>query len=106
MTAALKQRSPRKLPYGGIFARRARPLWVEAGVSREEMGKRTWRARRGKGPSAYARFAEIMSGRAISQQGLVTTCKDPSPREILEVGGGRWSGARARTSEEEGVTPF
>ena len=28
------------------------------------------------GPSAYARIAEIMSGRAISQQGLVTTCKD------------------------------
>jgi hypothetical protein len=28
------------------------------------------------GPSAYARIAEIMSGRAISQQGLATTCKD------------------------------
>jgi hypothetical protein len=36
--------------------------------------RRTWR---GKGPSAYARIAEIMSGRAISQQGLATTCKDP-----------------------------
>ena len=29
------------------------------------------------GPSAYARIAEIISGRAIAQQGLVTTCKDP-----------------------------
>jgi hypothetical protein len=35
-------------------------------------------ARRGRGPSAYARVAEIMSGRAISQQGLATTCKDPA----------------------------
>ena len=33
-------------------------------------------ARRGKGPSTYARIAEIMSGRAIAQQGLATTCKD------------------------------
>jgi len=29
------------------------------------------------GPSTYARIAEIMSGKAISQQGLMTTCKDP-----------------------------
>jgi hypothetical protein len=28
-------------------------------------------------PSTYTRVAEIMSGRAISQQGLATTCKDP-----------------------------
>jgi hypothetical protein len=33
--------------------------------------------RRGRGPSTYARIAEIMSGKAISQQGLMTTCKDP-----------------------------
>jgi hypothetical protein len=31
---------------------------------------------RGMGPGAYTKIAEIMSGRAISQQGLVTTCKD------------------------------
>jgi len=30
------------------------------------------------GPSTYARIAEITSGRAISQQGLATTCKDPA----------------------------
>jgi len=29
-------------------------------------------------PSTCAKVAEIMSGRAISQQGLVTTCKDPT----------------------------
>jgi len=34
------------------------------------------------GPSAYARIAEIISGRAITQQGLVTTCKDPVYEEI------------------------
>jgi hypothetical protein len=44
------------------------------------------------GPSAYTRIAEIMSGRANSQQGLVTTCKDPSHKEN-EAMGGTWSGA-------------
>ena len=47
------------------------------------MGKCTRETRRGvqaptQGPSAYARIAEIMSGRAIPQQGLATTCKDPA----------------------------
>jgi hypothetical protein len=32
------------------------------------------------GPSTYTRNAEITSGRAISQQGLATTCRDPSAR--------------------------
>ncbi len=27
-------------------------------------------------PSAYTKIVEIMSGKAIYQQGLVTTCKD------------------------------
>jgi hypothetical protein len=44
------------------------------------------------GPSAYTRIAEIMSGRAISQQGLETTCKDPSSEEN-EAMGGTWSDA-------------
>ena len=30
------------------------------------------------GPSTFARIAEIMSGRAAYQQGLATTCKDPT----------------------------
>jgi hypothetical protein len=30
------------------------------------------------GPSACTRVAEIMSGRAIYQQGLAATCKDPA----------------------------
>jgi hypothetical protein len=40
------------------------------------------------GPSAYARIAEIMSGRAISQQGLATTCKDL----VYEGPPRRWEG--------------
>ncbi len=58
------------------FACRTRFPWREAGALEEGMGKGTRETRRGMGPSAYARIAEIMSGRAISQQGLVTTCKD------------------------------
>jgi hypothetical protein len=55
-----------------------RPIWARAAVVfREESSNRTGRALRGKGPSAYVRIAEIMSGRAIFQQGLTTTCKDP-----------------------------
>jgi hypothetical protein len=46
-------------------------LWEEAEESTRE-------ASRGKGPGTYGGIAEITSGRTISQQGLVTTCKDPS----------------------------
>ena len=48
----------------------------EAVASREEMGECTEKALRGMGPGTDTRIAEIMSGRAIYQQGLVTTCKD------------------------------
>ena len=40
-------------------------------------------------PSAYTKIVEIMSGKAIYQQGLVTTCKDlaykvkPRCREVF-----------------------
>ncbi len=55
-----------------------RPIWARAAVVfREESSNRTGRTLRGKGPSAYVRIAEIMSGTAIFQQGLTTTCKDP-----------------------------
>jgi len=40
--------------------------------------------RRGTGPSTHARVAEIMSGRAWSQQGLATTCKDSGLTGELE----------------------
>ena len=57
------------------------------------------------GPSTYARVAEITSGRAISQQGLTATCKDRVHKEDSEAGGGFWSGAWVRRSDEGGVTP-
>ena len=57
------------------------------------------------GPSTYARVAEITSGRAISQQGLTATCKDRVHKEESEAGGGFWSGAWARRSDDGGVMP-
>ena len=76
MTAAPKLRSLLKLHCRDLLTCRTRFPWREAGVLGEEMSeciRGTWR---GMGPGAYARIAEIMSGKAISQQGLVTTCKD------------------------------
>lgn len=93
MTAASKAMSPRKLPCGGRFARRTRLDWGETGVFGEEADVCSRGARRGRGPSTRARIAEIMSGRAISQQGLATTCKDPAAKGEPEALGGGWSGA-------------
>ena len=56
------------------------------------------------GPSTYTRIAEIMSGRAISQQGLATTCKDLLRKVNSEVVRGLGSGAWARMSYEGEVT--
>jgi hypothetical protein len=88
MTAAPKWNSPLKLHYGGGIARRTPVSWGEADVLREETSASTEGARRGRGPSAYTRIAEITSGRANSQQGLVATCKDPPYKEIRK----RWEG--------------
>ena len=76
MTAATKYGSPRKLPCGDRSARRTRFPWGEAGVLGEGMDTCSRGARRGMGPSTCTRVAEIMSGRAIAQQGLARTCKD------------------------------
>lgn len=76
MTAASKYGSPPKLQCGGSLARRTRFPWGEAGVSGQVMDTCSQGARRGMGPSACTRVAEIMSGRAIAQQGLAATCKD------------------------------
>ena len=77
MTAASKLMSSRKLPCGGIFARRTRLDWGETGVLGEEADVCSRGARRGRGPSTHTRIVEIMSGRATFQQGLARTCKDP-----------------------------
>ena len=65
----------------------------EAVVLWEEASKRTRGTLRGRGPSAYARIAEIMSGRANFQQGLVTTCQDSLIKSKTETVRGFWSGA-------------
>ena len=105
MTAASINGSPLKLQCGGSLVRRTRFPWGEAGVLGEGMDKCSRGARRGMGPSACTRVAEIMSGRAISQQGLTATCKDRAFKAEAEARGGVWSGAWARMSFEGGVTP-
>jgi hypothetical protein len=105
MTAASIS-APRRSCCGGVKSvRRTRFPWGEAGVLGEGMDKRSRGARRGMGPSACTRVAEIMSGRAISQQGLTATCKDPADKAEAEPLGGIWSGAWARMSDEGGVMP-
>jgi len=105
MTAASTHGSPQKLLRGGKFARRTRFPWGETGALGEGADECNRGARRGMGPGAYARVAEIMSGRAIPQQGLVTTCKDRAHEGLPEARGGVWSDAWARRSGEGGVTP-
>lgn len=90
MTAASKYGSLWKLRRRGTSVRQARFPWREAEAIEEEMGERTRWGRRGMGPGDYARVAEIMSGRAVSQQGLVATCKDL-------VHNGKTGGARRKT---------
>jgi hypothetical protein len=98
--------APRRNCYGGVKS--VRPTVfpsVKAGVLGEGMDKCSRGARWGMGPSACTRVAEIMSGRAISQQGLAATCKDPACKAKAKARGGFWSGAWARMSCEGGVTP-
>ena len=78
MTAAPKYTSLWKSHCRDNFVCRTRALWREANVPGEEAGKSTRETQRSMGPGTYARIAEIMSGRAVSQQGLATTCEDPA----------------------------
>jgi hypothetical protein len=105
MTAASINGSPPKLLCGGKSARRTRFPWGETGVLGGGTDKCSRGAWRGMGPSTGARVAEITSGRAISQQGLTATCKDRAHKEGSEAGGGFWSGAWVRRSDDGGVTP-
>lgn len=105
MIAASVYGSPQKLPGGGKSARQTHFPWGETGVLGQATDKCSRGARRGMDPSTYARVVEITSGRTISQQGLVATCKDPAHKGRPEARGGFWSDAWARTSEEGGVTP-
>jgi hypothetical protein len=93
MTAAPKRKSHVEAASWGIL--RAEP--VESEVRPMSAGKGTGQCTggvwRGRGPSAHARIVEITSGRAISQQRLAATCKDPLSEGRPKQAGGIWSGA-------------
>jgi hypothetical protein len=72
----------------GIVGRRTVAFSGKAEVVREVTGMSTSRAAGVRVRASGERLAEITSGRAISQQGLAATCKDP-PTKATTVGGGR-----------------
>jgi len=80
MTAASKTAPRLKLHCREHAMCETRFTRCEAVVSWEETGECTRRTSRGMGPSTCTRNSETTSGRAISQQRLATTCKDPSAR--------------------------
>ena len=53
----------------------------KADAEREEMGKCTVRAAGEQVQAPKETYAEITSGKAIFQQGLAATCKDPPTRK-------------------------
>ena len=81
MTAAPKYGSLWKLHCRDSFVCRTRFPWCDDDVSEEEASKCTRKTRRSMGPSAYARIAEIMSGRTVSQKGLAQPAKTKRTRE-------------------------
>ncbi len=103
MTAAPRRAPSLKLHCGDYFGVPSLSHLRRGRCPSGRNGRSTEGAQRGTGPSSYTRIAEITSGRAIYQQGLATTCKDPSSRRKLETEGGIWSGAWARMSDEGGV---
>jgi hypothetical protein len=64
----------------------------------EETGKCTLHTAATGARASKERLAEITSGKAVSQQGLAATCKDP-PTKAATVGGGRVSVCRMRSYE-------
>jgi hypothetical protein len=89
MTAAPKYGSLLKSHRSDSPVCRTRFPWREAEVLGEEMGACTRGTRRGMGPVAFTRIAEIMSGRSRFQQGLAATCKD-CPYKESEGGERDW----------------
>jgi len=59
----------------------------KADAEREEMGKCTARTAGVQVQASRERYAEITSGKTISQQGLAATCKDPLYKAEAEVSG-------------------
>ena len=88
MVTAPKSR-PHEAALSGVGRRRPAVHRVgKAVVAWEETGKSTTRAAGVQAQASSERSAEITSGRAIYQQGLTATCKDP-PNEDESEGGGR-----------------
>jgi hypothetical protein len=75
MTAASKDAPRVEVTSRGFLACPTPSCWVKADVFQAETGY-TGKTRRGMGPSAYTKTAEITSGTTNSQQGLAATCKD------------------------------
>jgi hypothetical protein len=78
MTAAPKKKPLLKLHCRDRVVSRTSSPYGEAVADREETSESTGKSLRGRGPGAYTKIVEIMSGRANCQQGLTTTCEDHS----------------------------
>ena len=84
----------KKLLQAGICSRRPTSQEVgKADAEREEMDRCTVRAAGVEVRASKEGYAEETSGRAISQQGLAATCKDPPNEGRPKEAGGIWSGA-------------
>jgi len=88
-----------------FVGRRPGPNVGKADASWEETSECTMRAAGVGAQASRERTAEITSGRAVSQQGLAATCKDPPTKGQPEAAGGFRSDAWGRMSDEGGVTP-
>ncbi len=100
MTTAAKDTSALKSLSGDSQAPTYSEVVGKAEVVGEETGTCTRRAAAAQVQSSGERLAEKMSGRAIAQQGLATTCKDPYAeakcRRRWEDGGPAHEPIRAR----------
>jgi hypothetical protein len=96
---------PAEAVAGNIRSADPLPPWGRPKPSEKKRVKASEGLRGVGGPSACARIAEITSGRAISQQGLATTCKDSSDQGRPEVGERDLAWRMSPWSEEGGVTP-
>ena len=87
MTAVAKTTPAQKSLSGTM--RESRPIspWGRPKSCWEATGKSTARPAVTEVLASKERLAEITSGRANSQQGLATTCKDPPYRAVPEIGG-------------------
>lgn len=104
MTAPPKVATRLKLSFWNEAKRRPVSNAGKAEVLWEETGKCTTEAAGVGVQGRRKRFAEITSGRSLSQQRLTATCKDSLPRKIHR----QWEGlglAHEPVSDERGATP-